>query len=296
MKRYRPIYIIACVFISFVLLGWWLLSSVHFDVLQPSGAIAKQQRSLLFFALILSAIVVLPVFTMLGIFAWKYRAGAKHEKYRPEWKENTILEALWWGIPILVVIILAVTNWRSSHILDPYRPIASDNKTIEIKVIALQWKWLFMYQDDGVASVNEIVIPEQTPIHFTISADAPMSSFWVPALGGQIYAMNGMSSQLNLIADKTGTFEGYNTNINGKGYSDMKFQVQSVSRGDYAAWVRSVASSKPNLTDDKYHELEQPNVVGQSDYVLSDRSLYDRIVEKYMPANMMDNNRVESKN
>lgn len=287
MKRYLPIYIIACVVIALGILGYWLFSTAHFDVLSPAGAVAKQQHQLLIFALTLSALVVIPVFTMLGLFAWKYRAGADG-KHTPEWGENTALEALWWGIPILIIIVLAVVTWRTSHTLDPYRPIASDAKTLEVQVVALQWKWLFLYPELGVASVNKLVIPEQTPVHFTLTADAPMSAFWVPSLGTQIYAMNGMSSQLNLIADRTGQFDGYTTNINGRGYAEMQFVVDARTAAGFDSWVSAAGNSSKYMDEATYKKLAEPGMTGQAEYALKNTSLYDTIINKYMPNHTMD--------
>lgn len=287
MKRFRPLYLIVCTIIVLVLLGVWLVHGVRFDVLSPSGAIAQQQKSLLLFALVLSAVVVIPVFTMLGLFAWKYREGGKG-KHTPEWSENSALEALWWGIPIIIIVVLAVVTWRTSHSLDPYRPIASSHQTIEVQVVALQWKWLFIYPDKHIATVNKLVVPEDTPVHFTITADAPMSAFWVPALGTQIYAMNGMSSQLNLIADHTGQFDGYTTNINGKGYSDMKFVVDARTQTDFDKWTTTTASSSAKMDIATYEQIARPSTMEQKEYALADSSLYDTIIYKYMPSYMMD--------
>ncbi len=288
MKRYLPIYLIACTVIVLGVLGYLLVSPVHFDVLSPAGAIGKQQQQLLLFASILSLCVVLPVFTMLGVFAWKYREGAG-SKHTPEWAENNALEALWWGIPIVIIIVLGVVTWRTTHALDPYRPIVSDAKTMEVQVVALQWKWLFLYPDLGVATVNKLIIPEQTPVHFTLTADAPMSAFWVPALGTQIYAMNGMSSQLHLIADRTGQFEGYTTNINGKGYADMKFTVYAQSQKDFDGWLAGMAKNKEVMDETRYAQLAKPGTTKQGEYLLQNTSLYDTIVNKYMPDHAMGN-------
>ncbi len=187
-------------------LGWWLLAGVHIPVLMPSGQIASSERDLIVFTILLATIVVVPVFILLGVFAWKYREG-NNAKYKPEADKNSVLEVIWWGIPIIIIVVLSVVTWISSHSLDPYRAIQSDNKTLEVQVVALQWKWLFIYPEQGIATVNDLTIPVDTPVHFSLSADAPMSAFWVPDLGSQIYSMNGMTSQLHLIADREGTIQ-----------------------------------------------------------------------------------------
>lgn len=285
MKKYRAVLGVAFVVAALALLGSILLRDVHFDILQPAGNIAKQQRDLIVFTLGLMGIIVIPIFIMLGWFGWKYRAGndkrSKHD-YKPEWHENTTLELLWWGIPIAVISILAVIAWNTSHSLDPYKQIESDKAAIKVQVVALQWKWLFIYPQLGVATVNKLPIPEKTPIHFTISADAPMSAFWVPTLGSQIYAMNGMSTQLSLIADRTGEFTGVSSNINGKGYADMKFTVYSKTEKDFNEWVKSAQNSANMLDRTMYERLAQPGVTNEATYMLTDASLYDTIVNKYM--------------
>jgi len=285
MKKYRVVLGVAFVITALVLLGVILLRGVHFDILQPAGDIARQQRDLMVIVLSLIGIVVVPIFIMLGWFAWRYREGnhkSKKDDYKPEWHENTLLEVLWWGIPIAIIAVLAVIAWQTSHSLDPYKKIESNTATIEVQVVALQWKWLFIYPQLGVATVNKLPIPEKTPIHFTISADAPMSSFWVPTLGSQIYAMNGMSSQLSLIADRTGEFAGVSSNINGKGYSDMKFTVYSQTDADFKAWVAS-AQQSANMMDDKtYARLATPGLADETSYMLMDNMLYDKVVNKYM--------------
>lgn len=289
MKKYKPLYVTACVVAVLVIVGWWLVSTADFTLFSPAGEVAKRQRNILLFALSMSAIVVIPVFTLYGIFAWRYRENgtSKKRKYTPEWSSNKWLEIVWWGIPILIISIMAATAWITAHSLDPYRPLKSANKTVQVQVVALEWKWLFLYPEQKVATINHLVIPEKTPIHFTIGADAPMSAFWIPTLGSQIYAMNGMSAQLNLMADRTGSFKGYNTNISGHGYSDMEFNVDSVSARDFADWVRDSSQRQDELTQMTFDNLVKPNIMKSQTYSFTDTSLYDRIVEKYMPSDMM---------
>lgn len=283
MKRVFNAAIIPLIISGFVVLGWWLLKDATIDVLQPQGQIASQQRDLLYGTVALSLIVILPVFFMLGFFAWKFRESNKQAVYTPEWDHSNRLEAIWWGIPVVVVVFLAVITWQTSHSLDPYRPIVSDKKTIEVQVVALQWKWLFIYPELGVATVNKLPVPVDVPIHFTLTADAPMSAFWVPSLGSQIYTMNGMSSQLNLIANNIGDYNGYSTNINGAGYSDMKFIVHSINQNDFDTWVKSTSSSKNMLDEVEYKKLAEKSIEKNSkEYMLHDKDLYDKIVSKYM--------------
>lgn len=285
----------ACTIIALVTLGYLLVRNAHFDVLQPAGAVAKSEKSLLIFAFSTMMIVVIPVLVMLTTFAWKYRANNdKKADYRPEWSEHKLLEAMWWGIPIIIILVLGATAWITSHTLDPYRKLDSKASPVNVQVVALQWKWLFIYPDLGVASVNQLPVPVNTPIHFTISADAPMSAFWVPALGTQIYAMNGMSSQLNLIADHTGTFPGYNTNINGEGYAKMKLNVYAKTEKDFSSWVASARKS-PNMMDEQMlQKISEPNTMDETAYMLMDNNLYDKVVMKYMKGMASDKESVDS--
>lgn len=275
--------IVSIVAIALFAMLWWLIDGVYIPVLMPSGEIANQQRDLFLFTVYLSAIIVVPVFILLGWFAWRYREGNPKTKYDPEWADNAWLEIVWWGIPILIIIALSIVTYITSHSLDPYRPIESDKEPVSVQVVALQWKWLFIYPELGMASVNDLTIPVDTPVHFTLSADAPMSTFWIPALGSQIYSMNAMSSQLNLIANEKGTFKGYNSNINGEGYSKMTFDVHSVDEDDFRQWHQRHATSSHTLDQQHLAELTEPGVVAEPMYMrLADKNLYNTIIMKYM--------------
>lgn len=260
------------------------MGSGNFDVLNPEGEIARKQRDLILFTVGLSLLVVIPVFFMLGFFAWKFReSNPKKQKYTPNWSSSRLLEFIWWGIPILIIAILGVVTWISSHELDPYRKLESDKKALEVQVVALQWKWLFIYPDQKIASVNELHIPEKTPINFTITSDAPMNSFWIPSLGGQIYAMSGMSTKLHLIADSTGQYKGSSANISGTGFSDMNFKVISQTENDFNAWVSGVESSSHGLNQLSYDKLAEPAIHEKPQFfTLEKDNLYDTIVMKYM--------------
>lgn len=264
-------------------LGWLLLEGQHIAVLMPSGEIAEQQRSLMIFTVLLALIVVVPVFVLLAAFAWKFREGNPRAKHQPEWGENTWLELVWWGIPIAIIGVLGATTYVTSHSLDPYRAIESEKAPLEVQVVALQWKWLFIYPEQHVASINDLTIPVDRPVHFSLSADAPMSAFWIPDLGSQIYSMNSMNSQLNLIANHEGTFTGYNTNINGDGYSDMKFQVHAVGDQAFADWADAAHASDRMLTYAMFEELAKPGVPEvPTYYMLHEADLYQRIVQAGM--------------
>lgn len=283
MKKFLRLFGPIAVVSILIIVGWMLVANAHFVVLDPVGFVGSQQKKLLIFACILSALVVIPVFIMLFVISWKFREGNQKAAYDPEWGHNNRLELLWWGIPITIIVVLSIITWKTSHELDPYHTIESKNKTIDVQVVALQWKWLFIYPEYGTASINELAMPVDHPVRFRLTADAPMSAFWVPQLGSQIYSMNGMASQINLVANKTGTFEGYNTNINGPGYSSMTFQVKAMSTSDFATWTKQGSESAKTLDDKTFKDLIKPGVQKQPvQYKLADKDMFDMIVMKYM--------------
>jgi cytochrome o ubiquinol oxidase subunit 2 len=191
--------LLALVAMSFIVA---FLSKLKIPVLEPAGPIGRKERNLIIEAFLLSMIVVIPVYVMLVGFAWKYRAGNKKAKYRPDMEGSPILETIWWGIPIIIISILAVVTFKSSHDLDPFKSLDSKKTPMTVQAVALQWRWLFIYPQQNVASINYVKLPKDTPVEFQITADAPMNSFWIPQLGGQIYAMSGMATQLHGQCDR----------------------------------------------------------------------------------------------
>jgi cytochrome o ubiquinol oxidase subunit 2 len=262
------------------------LQGKNLGVLDPAGSVGVKEKNLMIVTLLLSAIVVIPVYVMLIVFPIRYREGNHKAVYTPEVDGNRWLETLWWGIPIVIIGILGVITWVSSHELDPGKALASNVPPIRVQVVALQWKWLFLYPDQRIATVNELKIPAGTPVNFQITADAPMSGFWIPQLGTQTYAMTGMSMPLHLVADHPGTYRGTNSNINGKGYADMSFDVVALdSRRDFDDWVKSIVDSpKHNHIEwTEYQQLVKPNIPKTVTYYhLHDDNLYTRIVKQYM--------------
>jgi len=237
-------------------------------------------------AVLLMLAVAIPLLAMLYTFAWKYRAGnPKADKtYDPERTRGVFRELIWWAIPAAVVAVIAVMNWQSTHALDPYKAIVSDNKPVTIQVVALEWKWLFIYPAQGIATVNFVEFPEATPVHFELTADAPMSSFWIPELGSQIYAMSTMQTQIDLMASSTGEYVGKDTEINGAGYAGMTFVAKSASQEDFDAWTASVKQSQNVLTMDAYNALMAPSQNNpQAFYSSFDKNLYGTILTRYMP-------------
>jgi cytochrome o ubiquinol oxidase subunit 2 len=264
-----------------------LLHGTNIAVFSPKGVIATKQKDLIIFTTLLSMIVIIPVFVMLFAFAWKYRASNENAKYTPNADHNKWIETVWWGVPIIIILILGVVTWNTSYELDPYRALDSQTKPLTIKVVSLQWKWLFIYPNQSIATINEVRFPEKTPINFLISADSPMNSFWIPNLGSQMYAMNGMTSQLHLEADKVGEYRGSSTNISGKGYAGMNFKAISMSKKDFDDWAQSIDAKKDHLDLDwnTYQALAKPSSNQPvAYYMLHDPSLFEEIVDQYVPS------------
>jgi cytochrome o ubiquinol oxidase subunit 2 len=259
----------------------WLSWGHPFPLIQTRGDIANRQRDLLFFATLLALLVLLPVYFLIFTFAWRYRAGHRKE-YKPEWASHKGYEALWWGIPIAIISVLAVVTWVTSHSLDPFKPVASQQKPLHIQVVALQWKWLFLYPEQHVASVNEFAFPVDRPVELTITSDAPMNSFWLPQLAGQIYAMSGMSTQLHIQANARGDYKGVSSNISGKGFADMRFTARAMSRPEYGAWLLHAVDTGNRMDMTAYEKLAQPGVSKTMFFGLDDTGLYDRVILKYM--------------
>ena len=236
-------------------------------------------------------IVVLPLLALFYYFAWRYRANNQKAHYDPNQSHPLWKEIFLWLIPAAVIAVLAPLSWKAAHALDPYKSIATNNlitnNPITIQVIALPWKWLFIYPAQNIATVNFVVFPERTPIRFELTADgpndAPMSSFWIPQLGSQIYAMAAMETELNLMADSTGEFVGKDTEINGEGYAGMTFKAESVSQDDFNNWVQSIKQSSGTLDWNVYNNLLQPSVSNPPAYYSSVAShLFEGVIMKYM--------------
>ncbi len=253
------------------------------DVLRPAGYIAQKEFDLLVFATLLMLVIVLPVLFLTFFIAWKYREGNVKAKYRPGFHGSRRLETIWWGFPLVIIAILSVVTWQSSHELDPFKPIRAEEKQMTIQVVALQWKWLFIYPDEKVAVVNEVRFPADTPVKFQITSDAPMNSFWIPRLGGQMYAMSGMSTELHLMADEPGTYRGRSANISGEGFAGMQFEATSMSSHGFKNWLSDVRVSPDRLGASEYDALALPSKNNPAAYYSSvDDGLYNTVMMKYM--------------
>ena len=270
--------------IDVILLGIILVGGNDIPVLNPMGFVAQKERDLIITFILLMSFIVIPVFILTFLIVWKYKAGNSHTKYDPDSHHDSKLEILWWALPAMIVFTLAIITWKSTHELDPYKPLDSDKKPVIIQVVALRWKWLFIYPEQNIAAVNFILFPIATPINFELTADGPMKSFTIPHLGGQIYAMTGIKTKRHLMANEIGEFSGTAAEINGKGFAGMKFVAKASSQADFDGWVQNIKkSTHPPLSKSEYENLARPSENNPVVFYSStEESLYDSIIMKYM--------------
>ncbi len=264
---------------------FFLLRSENALLTHPKGIIARSELELIGTNYLLMLTVVVPTLIALFWIAWKYRAKNTKAKFDPEHSSHGIFgELILWIIPSIVIAVMAFITWHATHELDPYKPLKSDVKTLKIQVVALDWKWLFIYPEEGIASLNFVQFPDSTPIHFTLSADgSPMNSFWLPQLSGQIYCMSGMITPLHIMADGPGEYTGRAAEINGEGFADMTFVAKSTTRSDFDDWVAFAKQADLELTDNNYKELLKSSINDPvTFYSHVEEGLFDKIVMKYM--------------
>ena len=260
-----------------------LLSGCHAALLEPAGKIAADEKSLIITSTLLMLIVVIPVIFLTLYFAWKYRASNTEATYMPNWSYSHRIEAVVWGIPIAIILVLGTITWKTTHELDPYKPLESSVKPITIEVVSLDWKWLFIYPEQHIATVNEIQFPAGTPVNFKITSDTVMNVFFIPQLGSQIYAMAGMQTQVNLIANEPGVYDGLSTNFSGAGFPDMMFKATAGTQQEFDAWVAKVKASPNKLGLDNYAELAKPSTKDPVKYFSNvEPVLFTAVLDKYM--------------
>ncbi|MGL6021418.1 MAG: cytochrome o ubiquinol oxidase subunit II [Gibbsiella quercinecans] len=262
-----------------------LLSGCDTVLMNPKGAIGVEQRTLILTAIALMLIVVIPVIFMAFAFAWKYRSSNKDAKYSPNWSHSNKIEAVVWTIPIIIIAILGTITWKTTHALDPFKPIVSDKKPMTIEVVSLDWKWLFIYPEQGIATVNELAFPKDVPVEFKITSNSVMNSFFIPQLGGQIYAMAGMQTKLHLIGNEAGEYKGISSSFSGRGFSGMKFTaIVTPTEGDFDQWVAKVKESSNNLnTTDDFNKLAEPSENNPVEYFSSVKpNLFKETIAKFM--------------
>ncbi len=246
-----------------------LLCGCDFVVLAPSGDIAAQQRDLVLISTVLMLLIIVPVMLLTGLFAWRYRSSNTTARYEPEWHHSTKLELVIWSAPLLIIICLGALTWTETHLLDPFRPLGRISagrpvdpnvKPLTVDVVALDWKWLFIYPEQGIATINEVAAPVDRPIDFHITASSVMNSFYIPALAGQIYAMPGMESQLHAVINKAGTYKGLSANYSGAGFSSMHFAFHGLSDQEFDNWVAGVKAGGGALEKTDYLKIERPSI------------------------------------
>ncbi|MDQ0568763.1 cytochrome o ubiquinol oxidase subunit 2 [Variovorax paradoxus] len=281
-----------------LLLPLALLAGCNTVLMNPSGDIANQQGRLIVVSTVLMLIIIVPVIALTLFFAWRYRQSNKEADYSPDWDHSTQLELAIWGAPLLIIIALGAITWISTHTLDPYRPlgrldaerpIPAEAKPLVVEVVALDWKWLFIYPEQGFATVNEMAAPVDRPITFKITATSVMNSFFIPALAGQIYAMPGMETKLHAVINKPGEFEGFSANYSGAGFSGMRFKFHGLSNEGFDEWVKKAKAGKDGeLNRESYLKLEAPSERDPvRHYARVAPDLYDAILNRCVDRNKM---------
>lgn len=265
-----------------------VLGGCNFVVLQPAGDIAVQQRNLVATSTALMLLIIVPVLMLIVFFAWRYRATNRDAVYDPDWYHSTQLEVVIWTAPLVIIVALGAITWISTHTLDPFRalsrigperPLPANTQPLDVEVVALDWKWLFFYPGQGIATVNELAAPVDQPIRFKITSATVMNAFYIPALAGMIYAMPGMQTQLNAVINKDGVYDGFSSNYSGSGFSRMTFKFHGLSRDGFDQWVAKVKANGSELTDTRYIELERPSENAPVTYFSSvSPGLFNRIL------------------
>ncbi|RYF06351.1 MAG: ubiquinol oxidase subunit II [Comamonadaceae bacterium] len=259
-------------------------------VLNPAGDVAAQQGQLVVTATLLMLIIIVPVLLLIGLFAWKYRHTNTEAEYDPDWHHSTSLELVIWTVPLMIIIALGALTWISTHKLDPYRPldrldasrpVPAHVKPLEVQVVALDWKWLFFYPEQGIATVNELAAPVDRPILFKLTSSSTMNSFYVPDLAGMIYAMPGMQTELNAVINKQGVFHGLASHYSGAGFSGMTFKFHGLSEGDFAQWVQKAKGEGKPLDAKTYLALAKPSERNPVErFANVEEGLYDKVLNR----------------
>jgi cytochrome o ubiquinol oxidase subunit 2 len=253
-------------------------------VLDPQGPVASAERLILINATAIMLVVVLPVIVLTLAFAWWYHAANARAAYRPDWSYSGRIELVVWSIPTMVVILLGAVAWTGSHLLDPARKLPSDAPPIRIEVVSLDWKWLFIYPDQQVAAVNQLVVPAGAPIELALTSATVMNAFFVPQLGSMIYTMPGMTTRLNLLAERPGDYPGLSAQLSGDGFADMRFVVHAVPASEFESWLARTRGEGPALNADAYSQLARARSNTQvRTYGGVDPNLFERIVEQAAP-------------
>ncbi len=254
-------------------------------LLSPKGQVGVEERDLMLFATGVMLLVVLPVIFMTLFFAWRYRSTNEKADYQPDWHHSTRIELVVWLIPLVIIVVLGAITWMGSHRLDPYRPLetpaTATMKPLNVEVVSLDWKWLFIYPDQGVASVNEMAAPVGVPINFKLTSSSMMNSFFIPELGGQVYTMPGMRTALHLIADHAGDYDGISANFSGQGFAQMRFKAHALDQAGFDKWVADAKAGGQVLDRARYASLVQPSESHPvQHFALADATLFHDILNR----------------
>jgi cytochrome o ubiquinol oxidase subunit II len=254
------------------------------NILDPHGPVGAADGTILIDSIAIMLAIVVPTIVAIFAFAFWFRASNARAHYMPRWSHSGRIEMVVWSIPTLTIILLGGVAWLGAHHLDPGKPIEGSQKALRIQAVSLDWKWLFIYPDQKIATINTLTVPAGAPLQFDLTSASVMNAFFIPQLGSMIYTMNGMTSRLNLLADKIGTYRGLSSHFSGDGFSDMSFDVNVVSNSDFAAWTQSAAGSDRTLDVSAYTKLAQPSTKSErAVYRLDDPHLFDAIVLQKLP-------------
>ena len=274
-----------------------LSAGCNLVLLHPAGAVAAQQGHLIVVSTVLMLLVIIPVMALTVLFAWRYRKSNTEATYAPDWDHSTQLELVIWAAPLLIIIALGAVTWINTHTLDPYRPlrrldaarpVAVGAQPLVVEVVALDWKWLFIYPEQGIAVVNDLAAPVDVPVTFKITASTVMNSFFIPSLAGQIYAMPGMETELHAVMNHPGQYDGFSANYSGAGFSDMRFKFHGLSADEFERWVQSAKAGGQRLDREGYLELERPSENAPvRRYASVADGLYDSILARTVSPNKL---------
>jgi cytochrome o ubiquinol oxidase subunit 2 len=260
------------------------------EVLDPAGDIALQQRDIIYISTALMLLIIVPVMALIVVFAWRYRESNEDATYDPDFDHSTSLELVIWSAPLLIIICLGALTWWSTHLLDPFRPldrvaagrpVDPKAKPMVVQVVSLDWKWLFIYPEQGIATVNELALPIDRPVRFDLTSTNMMNTFYAPTLAGMIYTMPGMRSTLHAVINRQGRFEGMSANYSGAGFSDMRFKLYGVDQAGFDAWVARVKGSSKTLDTNGFLALEKPSEKVPAMYFADvDGTLFERVYKR----------------
>jgi cytochrome o ubiquinol oxidase subunit 2 len=274
--RSRPLKLLALLQVA------WLLTACGRAVLDPAGDVARQQRDIIYISTGMMLLIIIPVMILIVTFAWRYRRGGRGT-YDPQFDHSTTLELAIWSAPLLIIIALGALTWSSTHLLDPFRRLAAphDRKPLVVQVVSMDWKWLFIYPEQGIATVNELVLPVDRPVRFDITSTNMMNAFYAPTLAGMIYAMPGMQSRLNAVLSRPVESEGFSANYSGSGFSDMRFRFRGIDDTAFEQWLAEARASGHTLELSEYRKLLQPSErVPVVRFARIDADLYRRVLER----------------